>query len=123
MNRFIKSDTWAREVFGEAQLGHAKRARRLVHLAGSLADATGASPAKASVTPADLEGAYRFLRNEAVDAEAIVQAGCAATGRAAGLIKTLLAIEDTTTLRALDARRGCRDRGDGGSSGSAVLDA
>jgi hypothetical protein len=98
VNQFVKSDTWAREVFGEARLGDPRRRKRLVRLAGSLAEATGSSPAKASVNPADLEGAYRFLRNEAVDAEAIVEAGCIATGKTAGMRKTVLAIEDTTTL-------------------------
>lgn len=98
MSGFVESDTWARELFGEAELGDARRSERLVRMAGSLANATGASPAKASATPADLEGAYRFLRNEAVDPEAIVEAGCAATVHAAQSINTLLAVEDTTTL-------------------------
>jgi hypothetical protein len=98
MSRFVQSGIWAREVFGEADLGDARRSERLIRMAGSLANAAGASPAKASATSADLEGAYRFLRNEAVEPEAIVEAGCSATINAARSIDTLLAVEDTTTL-------------------------
>lgn len=98
VNRFLESGSWARGVFGGAELGDARRSERLVLMAGNLANAAGASPAKASVTAADLEGAYRFLRNEAVQPEAIVLAGCEATMEAARSIETLLAVEDTTTL-------------------------
>jgi hypothetical protein len=96
--QLLKGQEWAREVFGGTELGDARRAERLIRLSGSLADAAGASPAKASATPAELEGAYRFLRNDAVDAEAITQAGCATTAKAASTCETVLAIEDTTTL-------------------------
>lgn len=99
MNQFLKSEEWARMIFGGARLGDARRADRLVRMASSLVDAAGASPARASANPADAEGAYRLLRNEAVDADAITEAGCLATARAmASKSGTLLAIEDTTTL-------------------------
>lgn len=98
MNQFLKGEEWAREMFGGAELGDTRRAERLVRLAGALADDAGASPAKASATPADLEGAYRFLRNDAVEADGITEAGCATTARAVRRCETVLAIEDTTTL-------------------------
>jgi hypothetical protein len=92
------SNVWASEVFGGAQLGDARRTERLVTLAGSLAAAAGSSPAAASQNPAELEGAYRFLRNESVDADAVTAAGCRATSGAVAAAATVLAIEDTTTL-------------------------
>jgi hypothetical protein len=68
-------------------------------MASSFADAAGDSPARASASPADAEGAYRLLRNDEVDADAITEAGCSATaGVLASEGRTLLAIEDTTTL-------------------------
>jgi hypothetical protein len=97
-DKLLDSEAWSRETFGDAQLGDARRSQRLVRLASSLASAAGASPAKASTSQADLEGAYRFLRNEDVDAGAIAEAGFAATARAASSHHVLLAIEDTTTL-------------------------
>jgi hypothetical protein len=98
VEQLSKGQRWARDTFGEAELGDSRRSERLVKLSGSLADATGSSPAKASTTAADLEGAYRFLRNDAVDADAITLAGCQATVKAGAAVKTLLAVEDTTTL-------------------------
>jgi hypothetical protein len=98
VNQLLKGEEWGRAAFEGAELGDARRSERLVRLAGSLADAAGASPAKASATPADLEGAYRFLRNDAVEPDAITQAGCGVTAKAAGQCETVLAIEDTTTL-------------------------
>jgi hypothetical protein len=98
VNQFLKGQEWARSTFGGAELGDARRSERLVRLAAALADDAGVSPAKASATAADLEGAYRFLRNDAVEADAITEAGCAATVRATRKCETVLAIEDTTTL-------------------------
>jgi transposase-like protein/DDE family transposase len=94
----VTSDEWARERFGRAELGDARRTERLITLANSLAGDAGASPAKASENPAALEGAYRFLRNESVDAEAIGIAGFQATAEAAAKLSVLLVVEDTTTL-------------------------
>lgn len=86
-------------TFGGAELGDARRTDRLVRMAGSFVDAAGSSPASASPTPADAEGAYRLLRNEDVDADAITESGCLATAAVmANTGRTLLAIEDTTTL-------------------------
>jgi hypothetical protein len=98
VNKMLKGQEWARETFGAAELRDKRRSERLVRLAGALADDAGVSPAKASATPADLEGAYRFLRNDAVEADAITEAGCATTARVASTCQTVLAIEDTTTL-------------------------
>jgi len=100
MNRFLTNAEWARAILGGvSELGDTRRTDRLVRMASSFADAAGASPARASASPADAEGAYRLLRNDEVDADAITEAGCAATAAAlASSGRTLLAIEDTTTL-------------------------
>jgi hypothetical protein len=47
---------------------------------------------------AEVEGAYRLLRNPAVSSQAIAEGGYAATAERAREIETLLAVEDTTSL-------------------------
>lgn len=50
------------------------------------------------LSPADMEGAYRFIRNQHVSADAIADAGFAATADRARDYDMLLALEDTTAL-------------------------
>lgn len=94
------SDTaqWAFETFHQAKLGDVRRCNRLIHLASSLAAQTGKSIVQALSSPAEIEAAYRFIRNEAIAPEAIALAGFAATVRHAAAFDTLLALEDTTSL-------------------------
>jgi len=90
--------SWANDIFGSAELGDLRRTRRLVTLASSLAQHTGLSIVKSSRSPAEVEGAYRLMRNPAVLPDAIADAGFAATVRAAAEHTFLLALEDTTTI-------------------------
>lgn len=90
--------SWANDIFGSAELGDLRRTRRLVTLASSLAQHTGLSIVKSSRSPADVEGAYRLMRNPAVLPDAIADSGFVATVRAAAEHSLLLALEDTTTL-------------------------
>ena len=90
---------WAASLFGDCALGDARRTRRLVQTVGLLASRVGASPLEASGgDSAASEGAYRLIRNEAVEASAIAAGGFEATVRAARQCGTLLAVEDTTVL-------------------------
>lgn len=92
---------WANSLFGGAQLGDARRTKRLVEVGASLAEHAGDSiPAACGASAAAVEGAYRFARNDAVEPTGIADAGFAAT---AELIKNgkhgvLLAPEDSTVL-------------------------
>jgi hypothetical protein len=91
--------SWAACLFGGCELGDARRTRRLVKTVGLLATQVGASPLRASGGDgAASEGAYRLIRNEAVEASAIAAGGFEATVRAARECGTLLAVEDTTVL-------------------------
>ncbi len=90
--------SWADDIFGSAELGDLRRTRRLVTLAASLAQYTGLSIVKSSRSSADVEGAYRLMRNPAVLPDAIADAGFAATTRAAVEHPLLLALEDSTSL-------------------------
>ncbi|MCP1108606.1 IS4 family transposase, partial [Serratia nevei] len=89
---------WAHETFHLAKLGDVRRRNRLIHLADSLASQTGKSIVQALSSPADIEAAYRFVRNDSIEPEAIAQAGFAATAQHAQAFETLLALEDTTSL-------------------------
>ncbi|HBE9181924.1 TPA: IS4 family transposase [Serratia fonticola] len=90
--------SWANDTFGLAQLGDYRRTLRLVHLTASLAKKTGLSIVKSSQTTAEVEGAYRLIRNPNVSPDAIAEAGFNATAKAAQTHTLLLALEDTTSI-------------------------
>ena len=92
------SEQWAKEQFGHAELGDPRRTRRLVLLASSIAQSPGNAVSNLSLSPAEMEGAYRFIRNDQIEPEAIAEAGYQATAKRAKEHSTLLALEDTTTL-------------------------
>jgi hypothetical protein len=89
---------WAKATFNNAQLGDPRRTRRLVSLASSIASHIGKSVLQSLSNPADIEAAYRFIRNEGIKAEDIAEAGFSATAESAKSFGTLLALEDTTSL-------------------------
>jgi hypothetical protein len=99
---------WAAEEFGNAQLGDARRVKRLVALAtGAAAHPDGRITA---VFPrdADRQGAYDLLANEHVTAEAVAASATrAAIGRAAGQPFAFVPL-DGSSVRLTDrqARRG-----------------
>ncbi len=71
--------SWANELFGHARLGEPRRTRRLVSQASSLAQHAGLSIVKSSQSTAQIEGAYRLIRNPSVSPKAIAEAGFTAT--------------------------------------------
>lgn len=89
---------WAEQQFGKSNLGDPRRTARLVKLASSIAKEPGKSLVNIAQSPADMEGAYRFIRNEHVDANAIAESGFQVTAEQAYSHSLLLALEDTTTL-------------------------
>jgi hypothetical protein len=89
---------WADSLFGQADLGDPRRTKRLVKIATHLAQHTGQSLVKSSQHPADIEGAYRFIRNASIHANDIAEAGFQATKQEANHHDLLLALEDTTSI-------------------------
>ena len=63
--------SWDNEQSGHARLGDPRRTRRLVSLTSSLAQHAGLSIVKSSQSTAQVEGAYRLIRNPSVSPEAI----------------------------------------------------
>lgn len=89
---------WSAYLFRQADLGDARRTKRLVALGRTLAEHAGASVPLSCGTDAALqEGIYRFARNEKISPEAIMAAGFQATKKHLGT-GTILAVEDSTTL-------------------------
>ncbi len=91
-------DDWAKQTFGGCNLGDKRRTDRLVKVAGGLAGRVGQSLVKSCATEAEIEGAYRLLRNKQVDCEAIAESGFKASAERALSSTTLLALEDSTSL-------------------------
>lgn len=89
---------WAQLVFSSTNLGDPRRTKRLVKVATDLATHAGHSLCKASADPASIEGAYRFIRNGAVDANEIMQAGFRRTDEIVKQRPLVLALQDTTGL-------------------------
>ncbi|WP_252179061.1 IS4 family transposase [Endozoicomonas sp. 4G] len=90
---------WAEHTFECAELGDKRRTKRLTQVAAELAAHTGSSLASSCEgNLALVEGAYRLIENEAVEPDAIAEAGFQATALAANDAQLLLAIEDSTTL-------------------------
>ncbi|PSV91737.1 IS4 family transposase, partial [Photobacterium leiognathi] len=95
---YIEPTLWAQKQFGQADLNDPRRTQRLVALATSLAKQPGIPVSKLIISPADMEGAYRFIRNDQIKAEDIAEAGFYVTAQEAFEQQTLLALEDTTSL-------------------------
>lgn len=90
---------WAQQLFGESDLGDARRSARLVNVASCMAKHRGSSLAKSCESDqAALLGSYRLMRNGAVKPEAIRASGFASTAKSAQEAPCLLAIEDTTCV-------------------------
>jgi hypothetical protein len=92
------TEKWANDLFSNAELGDKRRTKRLVKLAHQMASHTGSSIVKASGSQASIEGAYRFLRNDDIDANDIAIAGFTTLLPELALSKKVLALEDTSTL-------------------------
>ncbi|MDX7992992.1 IS4 family transposase [Xenorhabdus littoralis] len=94
----IDTSVWAQATFQQAKLGDARRTKRLILLASQLAANTGKSIVQSHSSSAEIEAAYRFVRNDDIDAQAIAEAGFAATVDACMAHNCLLALEDSTSL-------------------------
>lgn len=86
------------DVIRRAELGDPRMVRRAVALAETLSNAPNKSLPKVWSTPAELEAAYRFLRNPRTHFEALMGAVQESTRERALEKKRILAIHDTTDV-------------------------
>jgi hypothetical protein len=89
---------WIATELGTATLGDRRRTRRLVQLAGAFAARPTGSIPTACGSAAATKAAYRFLDEDAVEADAILAAHVTATVRRADAEPLVLALQDTTQL-------------------------
>src|SRR4051812_7278762 len=82
-----------------AELGDARRGRRLAAIAARLTAAPEAAFPRALATGADLEGFYRFIRNEAVTFEGLLKPHVTATVGRCAENREVLAVHDTSEFR------------------------
>jgi len=79
----IETGAWAQEEYGDAQLGSKRRTDRLVQMAARGAHRPSGIVSEVFNDSAELEGAYRFVRNPHVDHVEIGAAAHRATARRA----------------------------------------
>ena len=89
---------WAEEEFKTMELGDARLDRRAVLLAEQLAHKPGVSIPQACGNWAQTAAAYRFLSNDDVDAEAVLQAHADASVQRMRAHPVVLCLQDTTEL-------------------------
>ncbi len=92
-------DKWAKNHFNSANLGDPRRTQRVIKVASHMARCSGKSIAlSCKGNEADVEGAYRLIRNDNVSPEVIRAAGFRYTAELAKSFSEILAIDDTTSL-------------------------
>lgn len=96
---------WAETEFGGADLGDARRSRRLVRLAAEVARRPAGTVTRACSTGASREGAFRLLENPAVKAEAMREAMHAATADRCRDQAVVFVPVDATSLTVTDRTR------------------
>jgi Transposase DNA-binding len=72
---------WAWEEFGDADLGDRRRVTRLVDMAVRLAERPGGRISDVYVRPGESQGAYDFVRNDAISVRALIDAVATSTAR------------------------------------------
>lgn len=107
----LNARKWLRQdigdEFAEAQLGDTRRTARVQRLARAAAELPGAGFPKMVKSDSELEGVYRFLRNEAVKASDVLEPHIAETMKRARQAPLCLIIHDTTEFEFKgDAREG-----------------
>lgn len=85
------------EEFAEAELGDSRRTKRLGQMVAALSRSPQASLPTALGSEDELEGAYRFLSNEAFDFDDLLHEHQERTGSRSAAVRRVLVLHDTTT--------------------------
>lgn len=94
----MRRAAWAEQEFGGAELGDARRTRRLIAVATAMVERSSTSLPEICGGRAELKAGYRFFANEAIRPEQILSSHAAATVERMAKASVVLAIQDTTTL-------------------------
>lgn len=98
MNKFLSAVIDVPTQFTKAELGDARRTRRLVAIARCIQPKPDATFPEAMGDDAGAEGFYRFIRNKLVEWAAVFDAHASATAREIDRHKWVLAVHDTTQV-------------------------
>jgi len=90
--------TWAKRVFGRADLGDLRRTRRLVEVVAGLASKPMRRICSAFSKWKEIKGGYRLIENEAVTVEDLYAPSTQAAVEAGRGQATALAVSDTTSM-------------------------
>lgn len=96
------STEWARQTFGDAVLGDARRVKRLVAVAAGACARPAGRITKVFRDTAEREGAFRLVENKSVDAGEIALASHRATARRCAKHSTVFVPVDQTSLSLAD---------------------
>src|SRR5258708_35521348 len=94
--------TWAEEEFGHAELGDARRTKRLVRLASEVAGKPAGMVTRACRSSASREGAFRFLESSGVHPEGVRRAVEKATLRRCRTQRSVVVPIDGSSLTISD---------------------
>jgi hypothetical protein len=93
----MNSETWAREEFGDVDLGDKRRNARLVMMARRFAEAPGGTVTKVYTSAPERQGAYKLLENENAAIEEMERArGGACARRMADLELAVVPVDQTS---------------------------
>lgn len=106
--------SWAEEEFGHVNLGDARRTKRAVKMMTSVAQFPSGKLTEVFQTSADRQAAYKFVENEAVDAQPIAEAIGLACARRCINESFVYVVVDGSSVRLTD-RAGTKDYGAVGS--------
>lgn len=96
---------WAREEFGDAELGDERRTNRLVLMGAQAAQRPGGRVSEVFTCAAERQGAYDFLEGDAVRAEPIAHSMARACAARASGLPFVFAPVDGTSLKLVDRDR------------------
>ena len=89
---------WALEEFGHAELGDARRTKRLVRMAADAADTPSGVLAATFRSEGEREGAYRFVENSNIAWQDVGQASYRATARRCANERLVIVPVDGSTV-------------------------
>lgn len=98
------AEAWAREEFGDAELGDARRTSRVVRIAAGALRRPRPTVAGTFGRTAAAEGAFRLLENDGVSVDELASAAHRATARRCASLSTVIVPIDGTSLRVQDPR-------------------
>jgi hypothetical protein len=97
-----EAERWAVGEFSGAQLGDARRTKRLVKLAAQVAESPAGRVSEAVTGVAEREGAYRLLEHEEIRAEALCRSASMASAERARAEEFVFVPVDQTSLNLAD---------------------